>query len=384
MSHAPGSHVNHDAAWQVSYLKREKGLSFNLVSEEEAAAFLEDMTFFFKLKSFAKNYEKRFANGPDQGKYINLDFGYLVELSRLDVHVRATALSLSLDIEHYLKVRINKAAMAHDVNPCALTENYLSYVSQVICSEMCSSCEGEKSSRAIRVASQALEKAGKAASPAEVVNEVNGAIDALDVITCGRRPDFILNSLSARSASSYSHDLVGKYDSKQMPYWAFMELISFGPLIRLYKFCFKKHGYIPDEEEAYVAKRSQNLLRNTQNLRNAAAHGDCLMNGLNKRSKSASRSGVKREIIDYGLSSELVLPVGSVPLAMDFAALLLCYDMIVSSNRSKETAAGVLLALSERMKQNRVWFVKNQPINSFLEYMDALLGLFANRWSAAI
>ena len=129
-----------------------------------------------------------------------------------------------------------------------------------------------------------------------------------------------------------------------------------------------------------VAKDALNLLRNTQNLRNATAYGDCLMNGLAKHSKSASRSGVKRSIVEFGISQDIVAPVGAVPLAMDFTALLLCYDLIVLSDHSKESAAIRLKVLSERLGRKRMLFQKNQPVGTFLDYMDVLLGVFASRW----
>ena len=381
MSHNPNDPDIHDAAWQVSYLKNLKGLSFDLTSEQDAAAFLEDMTFFFKIKAFAKNFEKRRDDGPDQGKYINLDFGHLVELSRLDVHVRSTALSLSLDVEHYLKVRINRSAMRCGVNPCALTEGYLNHAAQTICSDIAKDYCGNSSEPAIDGAIRALEKAGDSPTEDDAIAQINRAVDLLESITGGRRPDYIFQSMKARGSSSYSRDLLAKYDYRKMPYWAFMELISFGPLIKLYKFCFRKNGYVPDAAEAHVAKRAMNLLRNTQSLRNASAHGDCLMNGLSKHSKNASRGGVKRSVIECGMDPEVVNPVGSVPLAMDFAALLLCYDLIVLSCRSKEAAAGRLSCLSEKLLRHRDWFAANQPVRAFLDYMEALLDLFANRWS---
>ena len=39
---------------QVSYLRDEKNVSFELMGEEDAVAFLEERSFFFKLKAFAK------------------------------------------------------------------------------------------------------------------------------------------------------------------------------------------------------------------------------------------------------------------------------------------------------------------------------------------
>lgn len=110
---------------QIAYLRDEKDVSFKLVNEDEACAFLSNWNYFFKIKAFAKNYDKRMVEGNAKGKYINLDFGHLVELSRLDKYLRDLVLMLTLDIEHNLKVRINRAAMRQGVDPYDLTVRYL-------------------------------------------------------------------------------------------------------------------------------------------------------------------------------------------------------------------------------------------------------------------
>lgn len=103
---------NLNATEQVAYLRDKKDVAFNLMDEEAAVRFLSNRNYFFKLKAFAKNYEKRFKEGDRKGRYIGLEFVYLVELSRIDRQPRDLVLHLTLDIEHCLKVRINRGAMA--------------------------------------------------------------------------------------------------------------------------------------------------------------------------------------------------------------------------------------------------------------------------------
>lgn len=86
---------------QVEHLK-SKGVTFTLCTEEQAILFLKYSTFFFKVKAFDKDYEIN----PKTGKYLNLDFAYLTELSTLDMHLRRLILHATLDIEHYLKVML--------------------------------------------------------------------------------------------------------------------------------------------------------------------------------------------------------------------------------------------------------------------------------------
>ncbi len=93
----------------------DKGIKFELYSIEEAKRFLKYKNYYFKLKSYAKNYniDKR------TNKYYNLDFAYLVELSELDMYVRQIILELSLDVEHFLKVRL-----MNDLSDNSLEDGY--------------------------------------------------------------------------------------------------------------------------------------------------------------------------------------------------------------------------------------------------------------------
>ncbi len=83
---------------QIKNMK-ENGITFNLFKEDEAKNFLKYSNYFFKVKSFSKNFQK--ANG----KYQNLDFSYLKELALMDTLLRDIILELSLVIEHILKVK---------------------------------------------------------------------------------------------------------------------------------------------------------------------------------------------------------------------------------------------------------------------------------------
>ena len=63
---------------------KSKGIKFYIMSENDAKDFLSYKTYYFKLKSYAKSFQK--MNSCDA--YLNLDFAYLVELSTLDAHMR--------------------------------------------------------------------------------------------------------------------------------------------------------------------------------------------------------------------------------------------------------------------------------------------------------
>ena len=85
----------------ISYCKETLGITFNLKSEEEAAVFLAKHNYFFRLKQYADFGEK-----AKSGKFTNVDFGQMVELSTVDMFLRKLILKMTLDFEHYLKVKI--------------------------------------------------------------------------------------------------------------------------------------------------------------------------------------------------------------------------------------------------------------------------------------
>lgn len=58
----------------------DSNIQFELYSVEDAKKFLKYNNYYFKLKSYARNYN------INPKKYYNLDFAYLVELSKLDMY----------------------------------------------------------------------------------------------------------------------------------------------------------------------------------------------------------------------------------------------------------------------------------------------------------
>lgn len=91
----------------VDKLRDEKGVTFKYITEEEAALYLVDVNNYLRTASYRKNYQK-YLKGPAKGKYIDLDFSYLQELSTIDMHLRNLITKMCIDIEHDLKVLLLK------------------------------------------------------------------------------------------------------------------------------------------------------------------------------------------------------------------------------------------------------------------------------------
>ena len=90
---------------QIIYMRDESGIEFNIVDEDKAKEFLKYNNYYFKIKSYAKNYDK-YIKGKNTGKYINLEFAYLLEMSKIDMYFRRFILRMTLDIEHLLKTQL--------------------------------------------------------------------------------------------------------------------------------------------------------------------------------------------------------------------------------------------------------------------------------------
>lgn len=369
-----------NAQEQIRYLRDCKAVTFEIVDEEDARCFLEDRNYFFKLKAFAKNFDKRFAEGEGKGKYINLDFGHLVELSRLDKQLRDTVLQLTLDIEHCLKTRINKAAMASRADSCGLTERYLASSRENVVAEQASKMDEAHTKSLARKACALLQQVDGASSAEDLARKVNEVAELLDEARLHRSPDHITDSLSRMKDSPYSKDLVEKHEGKPLPYWCFLELVSFGTTISFYGACFKKDGLLgPDQPEHSVQKRTRNLLRRAQSLRNAAAHNDCLLNRLSCHSRSKSSAGVKKMLLEsYPIQEERLYPVSNVSVAIDLAAVLMCYDEFVPFGETRRATANRLRGFASRFACHEDWFKKTASVADFLTFATHLFYCFAD------
>lgn len=89
---------------QIEDMKK-RGIAFEICTEAEARKFLSENNYYFKLKAYAHNFD-RYRDTEKKGQYINLDFAHLKDLSTIDARLRKLILSMSIDLEHFLKVRM--------------------------------------------------------------------------------------------------------------------------------------------------------------------------------------------------------------------------------------------------------------------------------------
>jgi len=111
---------------QIEYMKIDKNIKFCLCSEENAKEILEKSNYFYKIKSYSKLFET-YRSGINKGKFTNLDFEKLNELSKIDFYLRKLLLNMTITIEHVLKVELlNSIAANKAENGYQIVNKYLS------------------------------------------------------------------------------------------------------------------------------------------------------------------------------------------------------------------------------------------------------------------
>jgi hypothetical protein len=348
------------------------GIRFDLCTKEEAAKYLRVKTFLFKIKAFDKNFDRwRLPNG-ELGKYLDLDFAYLVELSRLDRDLRFFVIHAALDVEHYLKVHLNKSLMNdRSIDPYGVISDFFDFDAArkrlLICKEL-ESTEVSVRLHAIkdRIAeltqsldNQSCPTEALAKEMDDLLLTMRQLVGNIDLYHCE-------NSISQLETSSYSHGIAKKYGTRgKMAYWNFLELATFGDIIAFYKYYFIELKGSTDA----TAKRIKPLLFPAKALRNAAAHNSNLLSGFRQKSKKPVGRIATFLKNEYKINEVLIDKTRRIPVIHDFGALMLTYDAIVPEGSSKLACAANLKRLSSNMAANIKLFTK-QP-----EVYDGLLCL---------
>ncbi|MBH9981047.1 MULTISPECIES: Abi family protein [Bifidobacterium] len=92
---------------QIANLQND-GVVFDICNEESTKAYLSANTYLFRIKRYASNFNKN-----HDGKYKNLDFAVLKDLTVIDYELRMALEYLVANAEHDLKVRFNNLLMSN-------------------------------------------------------------------------------------------------------------------------------------------------------------------------------------------------------------------------------------------------------------------------------
>lgn len=184
---------------QIEHLK-SKGVTFKLCSEKDAAEYLANHTYFFKIAAYRILFEKRIG-GEYDGQYVNLDFGHLKALASLDRDLRYALLPLTLNVEHAARTKLVRITTErNNEDGYTIARDYMASLNH----------------------SERRRREGE---------------------------------ISMMNRDLFCGDLVRKNGSPaDMPIWVLMELFSFGSFIDLYLYCAERWG---NEARALHAAPSQ-------------------------------------------------------------------------------------------------------------------------------
>lgn len=276
---------------------KNKGISFNEVSEIDAKEFLQKNNYYMKLAAYRANYEKCLT-GKREGKYKKLDFGYLKELSVIDMHLRYIIIDMCLDIEHSIKVKL-----INEITNNPLEDGY---------------------------------------------NIVRKFISKDDSFR-------ILKNIRSHKSGEYCRDLIEKY-YPYFPAWVFVELISFGDLVFFCSFY----------EEVYGVQIVNNALMNTvRDVRNAAAHSNCLLNKMTERIDSSKQ--VNSDISKFIANMKDISKTSRVnnlkyKFTNSFITLLYVYDKLMIDDAKQKRYQQLNDFINGRAIKHKDFFKSNSKI----------------------
>lgn len=294
---------------QVAKLK-SLGVTFDACGEDEAAAYLADKTYFFKVIAYRELFDKR-VGGDRDGQYVGLDFANLVQLASVDRTLRYTLLPMTLDVEHFAKTKLVRNVEARpDEDGYTVIADYMASLNH----------DNRRRRRA----------------------EVN---------------------MLAQDA--YCGDLVRKY-ADDMPVWAFLELVSFGSFIDLYLFCSQRWGDSAMVDEHY-------MLRQAKAARNASAHSSNMINGFGRKAGAiATNAAVSAALSKAGISKRVRSSKMSNPRLQQIATLLYLHTRLVPQGTSKARAKRDLEALAAEMGAALSGLSGNDAIRSSFGFLMTL------------
>lgn len=295
---------------QVIHLE-SKGVQFSIMDKPAALHYLEYENNYFRLASYRKNYSKN-PGGIHVGKYIDLEFAYLVDLAAIDMQLRYCIMQMALDIEHHIKLDLLRSLYDRGEDGYSIVCDYRSSLTDA-------------------------------------------------------QRDIYDNEISRMNRNIYCGDLLRKYSSS-LPVWVMFEVIPLGRLVSFYEFCANRFA---DKNMIYTYYQ----LLVCKEIRNASAHSSCILNDLRSGSiRYRTSSKVTQAIASIpGMNRNLRRNRMSNNRIQQIVTLLYTYNQIIRDNDMKRTASDRLSDLKDRMSQHIDYYYRNCVICNTFEFLREII-----------
>ncbi len=244
------------------------------------------------------SYRKNFIKNIED-KYINLDFAYLIELARIDVEIMHLLFNMCLDIEHFLKVELIKMVETKEENGYSVVSDFIMFHIDI---------------------------------PKKIEDN-------------GKNP--------------YCQGLIKKYKNN-MPIWAFMEVISFGDLIKFTDFISQRFKWKPIVDLLTLDRVRQ--------IRNATAHGNCIIYDLTPVKDDRGNYPCKNPVYITQFVRNCGIGVSSMnkklsnPRLSQIVHLLFTYNKIVQSSKTRNIRINEIKHLINNRMIEHVEYYRNNDL----------------------
>lgn len=301
---------------------KQMNITFEKMSEEKTKIFLKNNNCYYNIILYVDNFERYFVNGAFVNKFVSLDFAYLKDLSIIDYRLRIILFKMTLDIEHYLKIKI--------INMIENIENEDGY----------------------NIVNMFMEK------------------DFYDI----HYPKKVHNSIFKKLGNDDYLKIFSQYDTnmdkklENIPIWKFLEIITFGELVNFYEFFTEKYNFIEENKDIFI-------LREIVKLRNAVAHNCYILRNL---SKNENKNTPSYKIINYlsncGIGKTTRKNKLSNSRIRQITCLLYMFNEIVTSESIKKNITEELNYLFfNRILLHKNYYNNNELLRSVYDYFKLII-----------
>lgn len=299
---------------QLEHMKN-KGVRFNIYSEERARYYLQENTYYFKLKAYEKLFER--YNIPEKkNQFVNLEFAYLCDLATIDCYLRKEIMSISLDIEHYLKVRLLNDFNNSEEDGYQIVKDFI------------------------------------ATSPVYYQKEIE-------------------HKMEGKACSN----LVKKYSSN-WAIWNFIEVMSFGDFSQFYGFFYSRNEDFEESKKMGYLINPVRILRNAAAHNNCLLHtlkvpyvSEEKFNRNFRVNSFLGKNGIKQRTLNLNMSR---------PMVHDFCVMLFLYHKIAPIKVQEFTFERLALFFEKRVSLHSEYYECNGILISSYRFMLSVIKMFLN------
>lgn len=295
---------------QIEHLK-EKGVQFHIMDEAAARDYLSKHNNYFKLTAYRKNYNKH-PDGEKKGKYINLEFAYLVDIAVIDMRLRYRIVHMALDIEHHTKLQLLRKIDEYGEDGYQVVRDYIDSLSE-------------------------------------------------------KQKGIFESEIGRNRGNIYCGDIIKKYDGNY-PVWAFIEIVPFGRLVDFYGFCRKRFRDKTMEDNFY-------RLLTCKEIRNASAHSNCILNDLRAGTAAhKTNAAVTAEIMSIrGVNKNFRKNRMSNARIQQLVTLFYMHKIMVGSTGIRKSESDELKKIINRIDRNYGYYETNPMIKGTFDFLKMVV-----------